>query len=87
MRIGSALSGSRPDVEAVCGAQAEKRNPAEHTRSPSLETARDAAKRSESSDLSRHNDTARFSGFLWGAVAQGFLKTLAGIKQDEDSEH
>ncbi|KAG7242211.1 hypothetical protein INR49_024257 [Caranx melampygus] len=64
MRIGSALSGSRPDVEAVCGAQEEKRNAAEHTSSPSLETARDAAKRSESSDLSRHNDTARCSGFL-----------------------
>lgn len=39
MRIGSALSGSRPGVEAVCGAQGEKRNAVEHTSSPSLETA------------------------------------------------
>lgn len=75
MRIGSALSGSWPVVEAVCGAQGEKRNAAENTSSPSLETARDAAKCSENSDLSGHNDTAQCSGFLWGAVGQGFLKT------------
>lgn len=83
MRIGSALSGSGPGVEAVCGAQGEKRNAVEHTSSPSLETARDAAKRSENSDLSRHNDTAQCSGFLWGAVGQGFsedTQTSKGIK-------
>lgn len=40
MRIGSALSGSRPGVEAVCGAQGKKRNAVEHTSSPSLETAK-----------------------------------------------
>lgn len=51
MQIGSALSGSRPGVESVCGAQGEKRNAADHTGSPSLETARDTAKHSESSDL------------------------------------
>ncbi len=82
MRIGSALSGSRPGVEAVCGAQGEKRNAVEHTSSPSLETGRDAAKCSENSDLSRHNDT-QCSEFLWGAVGQSFLKThkpLKGIK-------
>lgn len=84
MRIGSALSGSGPGVEAVCGAQGEKRNAVEHTSSPSLETARDAAKHSENSDLSRHNDTAQCSGFLWGAVGQGFLKTH---KPQKESKH
>lgn len=53
-----------PLWKAVCGAQGEKRNAAENTSSPSLETARDAAKRSENSDLSGHNDTAQCSGFL-----------------------
>lgn len=67
MRIGSVLAGSQPGVVALCGAQEEKRNAAEHTSSPSLEAARDAAKCSQSSDLSRHNDTAQCSGFLWGS--------------------
>ena len=64
MWIGSVLFGSLPGVEAVCGARGEKRNAAEHTSSPSLEAARGEAKRSENSDLSRHNDTARCTGLL-----------------------
>ena len=40
MRIGSALSGSRPGVEAVFGAQGERKGTLpKHTSSPSLETA------------------------------------------------
>lgn len=72
MRIGSALSGSQPGVEGVCGAQGEKRNTVKHTSSPSWETARDAVKHSENSDLSRHNDKAQCSGFLWGAVGHRY---------------
>lgn len=68
MRIGSVLSGSWPGVEAVCGAQEKKRNAAEHSRSPSLEMARDAANRSDNSDLSMHNNTAQCFEFLWSIV-------------------
>lgn len=68
MHIGSALSGSRPGVQGVCGAQGEKKNTVEHPSASSW----GAAKCSENSDLSRHDDKAQCSGSLWGAVGHRY---------------
>lgn len=80
MRIGSALFGSWPAVEGVCGAQGGKRSNVRNTNCPSWERACDVAKLSENSDLSRHNGTAQCFGFHWGAVGRGFPKDTQTAK-------
>lgn len=78
MRIGSALSESQPDVAGVCGTGREKEHETKTLalqleKQPEMQTnPQKKPKKTRTHNLSRHNDKAHCSGFLWGAVGHRY---------------